>query len=101
MSDTFTAQELADFYQKVADGGVTQYRVHGTTNEWRGNNLGPCFTSITDAWRIKPTEQVIDPKLVDVRAAHEAAMAIALAKFAEECDAAFIDSLLATAKEQD
>ena len=31
--NTFTAQELADFYQKVADGGVTQYRVHGTTNE--------------------------------------------------------------------
>ena len=55
---TFTAQELADFYQKVADGGVTQLKIDG---EW--SNLfvgGPSIGSSKDVWRIKPTEQVID-----------------------------------------
>ena len=102
MRNTFTAQELSDFYQKVEDGYIIECRPYNlalwkTQEEPNGPNLKCC----KDNWRFKPTKKVIDPKLVDVRAAHEAAKAIALAKFAEECDAAFIDSLLATAKEQD
>ena len=58
MSNTFTAQGLADFYQKVADGGVTQLKIDG---EW--SNLfvgGPSIGSSEDVWRIKPTKKVID-----------------------------------------
>ena len=58
MSNTFTAQELADFYQKVADGGEAQLKIDG---EW--SNLfvgGPSLGSSNAKWRIKPTQKVID-----------------------------------------
>tara|TARA_R110002124_G_scaffold29923_1_gene103566 strand:+ start:93 stop:641 length:549 start_codon:yes stop_codon:yes gene_type:complete len=56
--NTFTAQELADFFQKVADGGEAQLKIDG---EW--SNLfvgGPAIGSSKDIWRIKPTKKVID-----------------------------------------
>jgi hypothetical protein len=58
MSNTFTAQELANFYQKVADGGEAQLKIDG---EW--SNLfvgGPAIGSNKDVWRIKPAKKVID-----------------------------------------
>ena len=58
MSNTFTAQELADFFQKVADGGEAQLKIDG---EW--SNLfvgGPSLGSSNAKWRIKPTKKVID-----------------------------------------
>ena len=56
--NTFTAQELADFYQKVADGGEIEYdsMPHGWLPSW----VSPCLSSVRQDWRIKPTEQVID-----------------------------------------
>ena len=58
MSNTFKAQGLSDFYQKVADGGEAQLKIDG---EW--SNLfvgGPAIGSSKDIWRIKPTKKVID-----------------------------------------
>ena len=94
----FTAQELADFYQKVADGGEAEYKVH-TKGVWITAACGPSLRCLTKQYRIKPTEQVIDLKLVDARASYEAARAIYLVKYAAALDAAFIDSLFAAAKE--
>ena len=64
MSNTFTAQELADFYQKVADGGEIQTFVRRSSDskpEWIDSVYGPrpnCLES--RYWRIKPTQKVID-----------------------------------------
>ena len=56
MSNTFTAQELADFYQKVADGGESQTKIDGEfSNLFVG---GPSLGSSKDVWRIKPTKKV-------------------------------------------
>ena len=64
MSNTFTAQELSDFYQKVADGGEIQVDIRGSLDskpEWVDSVYGPrpnCLESLY--WRIKPTQKVID-----------------------------------------
>jgi hypothetical protein len=50
--NTFTAQELADFYQKVADGGEIEKH-----NEYIV--AGP-FLDANRLWRIKPAKKVID-----------------------------------------
>jgi hypothetical protein len=57
--NTFTSQELADFYQKVADGGEIGFR-HTTLGEFNPALVGPCLHSSTQDWRIKPTKKVID-----------------------------------------
>mgnify|MGYP003660639748 CR=1 FL=1 len=58
MSNTFTAQELADFYQKVADGGESQTKIDGEfSNLFVG---GPSLGSRKEVYRIKPTKKVID-----------------------------------------
>ena len=95
---TFTAQELADFYQKVADGGEIEY--DALPDGWLPSWGGPDIRSDGRYWRIKPTEKVIDLKLVDARASYEAAYAAALVKYAADLDAALIDSLFAAYKEQ-
>ena len=59
MSNTFKAQGLSDFYQKVADGGEAQLKIDG---EW--SNLfvgGPAIGSSKDVWRIKPAKKVAKP----------------------------------------
>ena len=56
--NTFKAQGVSDFYQKVADGGEAQLKIDG---EW--SNLfvgGPAIGSNKDVWRIKPAKKVID-----------------------------------------
>ena len=58
MSNTFTAQELSDFYQKVADGGEIQTKF--TDSTWESVTNGPSITSSSCLWRIKPTQKVID-----------------------------------------
>ena len=75
MSDTFTtqeqalttqeqAQELADFYQKVADGGEIQTYVRRSSDskpEWIDSVYGPRPNCLEFRyWRIKPTKKVID-----------------------------------------
>jgi hypothetical protein len=57
--NTFTASELADFYQKVADGGEIGFR-HATLGEFNPALVGPCLHSSTQDWRIKPTKKIID-----------------------------------------
>ena len=57
--NTFTAQELADFYQKVSHGGEVQYR-HDAETSWLSNAGGPYRYSTASQWRIKPTKKVID-----------------------------------------
>ena len=59
MSNTFTAQELADFYQQVADGGEAEYR-NCLNKQWLGSSGGPNQCSIRQNWRIKPAKKVID-----------------------------------------
>tara|TARA_R110002126_G_scaffold281182_1_gene428879 strand:+ start:39 stop:560 length:522 start_codon:yes stop_codon:yes gene_type:complete len=56
--NTFTAQELADFYQKVADGGEIEY-VHEGAHKFM-TKAGPDLSGYLDHWRIKPTKKVID-----------------------------------------
>jgi hypothetical protein len=56
--NTFTAQELADCYQKVADGGVLQVSTQNT--RYVDAQIGPNLSSDTSQWRIKPTKKVID-----------------------------------------
>ena len=56
--NTFTAQELSDFYQKVADGGEIQTKF--TDSTWESITNGPSITSSKSLWRIKPTKKVID-----------------------------------------
>ena len=60
MSNTFTAQELADFYQKVADGGEAEFRANYTNKQWFSSSGSPCLSSVRQDWRIKPTKKVID-----------------------------------------
>ena len=58
MSNTFTAQGLADFYQKVADGGEAQLKID---EEWANLFVGgPSLGSSNAKWRIKPAKKVID-----------------------------------------
>jgi hypothetical protein len=57
--NTFTAQELADFYQKVADGGEIEHK-GSVTKPWGSVQQGPEINSNTYKWRIKPTKKVID-----------------------------------------
>ena len=59
MSNTFTAQELADFYQKVADGGEIDYTLMPKDCFGHPEN-GPHMGCSKDMWRIKPTKKVID-----------------------------------------
>tara|TARA_R110002153_G_scaffold174171_1_gene327345 strand:- start:166 stop:711 length:546 start_codon:yes stop_codon:yes gene_type:complete len=59
MSNTFTAQELADFYQKVADGGEIDYTLMPKDCFGHPEN-GPHMGCSKDVWRIKPTKKVID-----------------------------------------
>ena len=59
MSNTFTAQELADFYQKVADGGEIDYTLIHKDCFGHPEN-GPHMGCNADEWRIKPTKKVID-----------------------------------------
>ena len=61
MSNTFTAQELADFYQKVADGGEIETCFgKPVCSIWHSTTCGPHIESYTSCWRIKPTKKVID-----------------------------------------
>jgi hypothetical protein len=55
----FTASELADFYHKIAYGGVAEYKVHNK-GVWITAAGGPNPNSLTKDWRIKPTKKVID-----------------------------------------
>lgn len=56
---TFTAKELADFYQQVADGG--EMELEGGYGIGRVTNLnGPNMYSLTNKWRIKPKKKVVD-----------------------------------------
>ena len=59
MSNTFTAQELGDFYQKVADGGEIDYTLMPKDCFGHPEN-GPHMGCSKDVWRIKPTQKVID-----------------------------------------
>ena len=59
MMNTFTAQELADFYQKVADGGEIDYTLMPKDCFGHPEN-GPHMGCSKDVWRIKPTKKVID-----------------------------------------
>ena len=56
--NTFTAQELSDFYQKVADGGEIQ--TFFTDSTWESVTNVPSITSSRSLWRIKPTQKVIN-----------------------------------------
>ena len=62
--NTFTAQELSDFYQKVADGGEIQTYVRRSSDskpEWIDSVYGPRPNCLEFRyWRIKPTKKVID-----------------------------------------
>tara|TARA_R110000868_G_scaffold284591_1_gene545051 strand:- start:298 stop:831 length:534 start_codon:yes stop_codon:yes gene_type:complete len=60
MSNTFTAQGLSDFYQKVADGGEAEFRANSTNKQWFSTSGSPCLSSVRQNWRIKPTKKVID-----------------------------------------
>tara|TARA_R110002074_G_scaffold56936_1_gene140229 strand:+ start:76 stop:633 length:558 start_codon:yes stop_codon:yes gene_type:complete len=60
MSNIFSAQELADFYQQVADGGEIGYYSHNLWVLCPCNTRGPKIGSPKDVWRIKPTQKVID-----------------------------------------
>jgi hypothetical protein len=57
--NTFTASELADFYQKVADGGEIGFR-HTTLGEFNPALVGPCLHSNSQDWYIKPAKKSID-----------------------------------------
>ena len=99
MNNTFTAQELSDFFQKVADGGEIEFRVNSTAKGWYRSGFSPNLSSVRQDWRIKPTQKVIDLKLVDARASYEATRAIDLVKYAAALDATLIDSLFTAYKE--
>ena len=61
MSNTFTAQELADFYQKLADGGEIETCFGKPVSSiWHSTTCSPHIESYTSNWRIKPTKKVID-----------------------------------------
>ena len=61
MSNTFTAQELVEFYQKVEDGFIIEYRPYNLAL-WQTQEEpnGPNLKCRKDNWRIKPTKKVID-----------------------------------------
>ena len=56
----FTAAELVEFYQQVADGECAEFMPSG--REWLSAPIrrGPTLTSHTNAWRIKPKTKIID-----------------------------------------
>jgi hypothetical protein len=60
--NTFTAQDLADFYQQVADGGEVQIVSKVNLNGWSTPfvECGPSIGSYRSSWRIKQTKKVID-----------------------------------------
>ena len=53
----FTAAQLVEFYQKVADGGAMEVE-RGLS--WVTVNEGPCNGSKYSVWRIKQTKKIID-----------------------------------------
>ena len=53
----FTAQELSDFYQQVADGGEVEFKSLGGRG-WRMAHKGPALDAGPNNWRIKPTEMI-------------------------------------------
>tara|TARA_R110000796_G_scaffold205875_1_gene322250 strand:- start:174 stop:740 length:567 start_codon:yes stop_codon:yes gene_type:complete len=55
----FTVQELADFYQKLADGSKIDYALLPKDSFGHPQN-GPHLGCSKDVWRIKPTKKVID-----------------------------------------
>ena len=60
--NTFTVQELADFYQKLADGSRIDYALLPKDSFGFPEN-GPHLGCSKDVWRIKPaepTKKVID-----------------------------------------
>jgi hypothetical protein len=57
--NTFTAQELADFYQKVADGGEIEVSLI-VSRHFEGYKGGPNLSCLKDSFSIKPTKKVID-----------------------------------------
>jgi len=57
--NTFTVQELADFYQKLADGSKIDYALLPKDSFGHPEN-GPHLGCSKDLWRIKPTKKVID-----------------------------------------
>jgi hypothetical protein len=57
--NTFTAQELVDFYQQVVDGGQIEF-IYSHSADWQKTNCGPTTLSNHEDWRIKPTKKVID-----------------------------------------
>jgi len=57
--NTFTAAELVEFYQKVADGGVMSLK-KGFSDEPQNNYVGPNMTSPVEYWSIKPAKKIID-----------------------------------------
>ena len=59
MSNKFTLQELADFYQKLADGSRIDYALLPKDSFGHPEN-GPHLGCSKDVWRIKPTKKVID-----------------------------------------
>ena len=59
--NTFTAQELVEFYQKVEDGSIIEYRPYNLAL-WQTQEKpnGPNLECRKDNWRISPTKKVID-----------------------------------------
>ena len=57
MSNKFTVQELADFYQKLADGSKIDYALLPKDSFGHPEN-GPHLGCSKDVWRIKPTKKV-------------------------------------------
>jgi hypothetical protein len=55
--NTFTAQELADFYQQAADGGEIEY-TNVLRDHWEARPSGPNLYDLTNRWRIKPADRV-------------------------------------------
>ena len=59
LMNKFTVQELADFYQKLADGSRIDYALLPKDMFGHPEN-GPHLGCSKDVWRIKPTHKVID-----------------------------------------
>tara|TARA_R110000782_G_scaffold218372_1_gene305726 strand:+ start:77 stop:619 length:543 start_codon:yes stop_codon:yes gene_type:complete len=57
--NTFTAQKLEIYYGKVANGGEIGFR-HRTLGPCDPALVGPCLSSNTQDWFIKPAKKVID-----------------------------------------
>ena len=54
----FTAEELVEFYQKVADGSCAEVSHEG--KQWDTAFGGPNLYSNKENWRIKPAQKIID-----------------------------------------